>query len=236
MRAENEKRELLGRLGCPPGSGHTTKRESETMKKFLWSVFGVGAMVFGAQAVYSAVDSQQFTVSVPKRVSITALGAAQTKTLTIADLAAAELTTDDDLVFTPQTWAVKGNVKNGVSVEFKAAAFANVVSPFDEGAIVNPLPDPDDVAAVMAYQNTGLAVVVASNTGPAVWSLDGTPNGTADNVSSNYLASTNAIVKYKSDKVGQADFAVTVEFEATDLNAVVAGDYITTVIGTLTEN
>ena len=202
------------------------------MKKFLWSVFGVGAMLVGAQAVYSAVDSQQFTVSVPKRVSITAPTADQTKVYTGADLAAAELVADDTFTFAPQLWAVKGNVKNGVTVDFEMGPFSNVVSPFDP---VGP-GTLDDVAAVMAFQDGGLSVAVASNTGPATWVLDGTSAVASSNYAAVSPASPNAIVSYKSNRVGQADFNVTVAFLATDLNAVVAGDYITTVVGTLTEN
>ncbi len=189
-------------------------------------------MLVGAQAVYSAVDSQQFTVSVPKRVSITAPMADQTKVYTGADLAAAELVGDDTFTFTPQLWAVKGNVKNGVSVDFEMGPFSNVVSPFDPvgpGVL-------DDVAAVMAFQDGGLSVAVASNTGPATWVLDGTSAVASSNYAAVSPASPNAIVSYKSNRVGQADFNVTVAFLATDLNAVVAGDYITTVVGTLTEN
>ncbi len=201
------------------------------MKKFLWSVFGVGAMLVGAQAVYSAVDSQQFTVSVPKRVSITAPTAAQTKVYTGADLAAAELVGDDTFSFAPQLWAVKGNVKNGVTVNFEMGSFATVVSPFVPASGPTPA-----VPAVMAYQNGGLSVAKASSTGPATWALNGTSAVASSNYAAVSPASPNAIVSYKSDKVGQADFNVTVAFLATDLNAVVAGDYITTVVGTLTEN
>ncbi len=192
------------------------------MKKFLWSVFGVGALLVGAQAVYSAVDSQQFTVVVPKRVSIVAPVADQVKTLTIADLTAAELTGVDDVAFTAQQWAVKGNVRNGVSVNFVAAPFLNITH----------------FPTTTINQNARLTVarIAATTTGPATWSLT-SPSGTS---SSNYAAvapaSPNALVAYSSNRVGQTDFAVTVEFLAADLNAVVEGDYVTTVVGTLTEN
>ena len=66
------------RHGCPTHSGRSTQRERESwkMKKILWSVFGVGALLVGAQVAYTApltdTTTQKFTVTVPKRVSITA--------------------------------------------------------------------------------------------------------------------------------------------------------------------
>jgi hypothetical protein len=46
----------------------------------------------------------------------------------------------------------------------------------------------------------------------------------------------NAVASFSSDKVGQADFNVTVTFLATDINSVVEGEYVTQVTGTITEN
>ena len=84
------------------------------MKKILWSVFGVGALLVGAQVAYTApltaTTTQKFTVTVPKRVSITAPAAV---TATLPD-------SNANLAFPSQPWQVKGNVQLGVGVTFVA--------------------------------------------------------------------------------------------------------------------
>lgn len=187
------------------------------MKKFLWSLFGVGALLVSAQVAYTATDSQQFTVSVPKRVSITAPTPSVTRTLTLADLTAAESTTTDDVAFAAQTWAVKANVKNGVKVDFDTNPFTNTTHPLDN-----------------IYQNAKLQVTKGTSTGPATWTLS-----TASNVATtDYTSILNPGVRisYTSDRVGSSDFVVAMTFVAADLNAVTEGSYQTTVVGTVTEN
>jgi hypothetical protein len=186
------------------------------MKKFLWSLFGVGALLVSAQVAYTATDSQQFTVSVPKRVTITAPSPSVTINLTAADLTAAELTTTDDVAFANQTWAVKGNVKNGVKVDFDTNPFTNTTHPLDS-----------------IYQNARLQVTQGTTTGPATWSLSTASNA----ATTDYTSVTPGVrISYTSDRVGSSDFVVAMTFVAADLNAVTEGSYQTTVVGTVTEN
>lgn len=208
------------------------------MKKYLWSLFGVGALLVGGQVAHSALtDSQQYTVSVAKNVSLTAPAAdpltgtnALTKTYTVADLDAAALVADDTYVFPTQTWHAKGNVKNGVSVRFDMAAFVNQ-------------------SDTTIGQDGSLSVTVASTNGPATWTRTSATSTAATNFG-NTTSSTDPLtgivtttpdplgarVSYSSNRVGQADFSVGVSFLASDINAVAAGDYVTVVYGTLTEN
>ncbi|RLS58116.1 MAG: hypothetical protein DWH91_03265 [Planctomycetota bacterium] len=190
------------------------------MKKFLWSLCGVGAFVVGAQFAYTATTgSQQYTVSVGKNVNIVAPTEPMLKTYTVADLEAAEAVTDDTYAFTAQTWAVKGNVKDGVTVDFGMAPFLNMDYPTDN-----------------ITQDGRLAVSKVTQNGPATWTLE-SASGSADTDAANVdPAARNAAVQFSSDGVGQATFDVTVTFLASDINAVVEGEYVTTVSGTITEN
>jgi len=201
------------------------------MKKILWSLFGVGALLAGGQAYSALTDSQQYTVSVAKNVSLTApappVGSATnalTKTYTVADLDAAASVADDTYIFPSQTWKAKGNVKHGVSVQFDMAAFAHQTD------------------STIGQDGT-LSVGLASTNGPATWTLT-SPAATATTNFGNTTtvggvvtpAPIAARVSYSSNRVGQADLSVGVTFLASDINAVAAGDYVTVVYGTLTEN
>ncbi len=177
------------------------------MKKFLWSLFGVGALLVGAQVAYTATDSQLFTVTVPKRVTITK---------PVAAVAATLPNSSASLAFPNQAWQVQGNVTNGVGVTFV------VQQPFTNTTIGT------------YKRDAGLSVAVASTSGPATWSVAGT--GSARTNYSAAVPVNTATVSASSNKVGQATFNVGVSFLTVDIAQVATGDYVTTVVGTVTEN
>jgi len=197
------------------------------MKKILWSLCGVAALAFGPQLAYTALTgSQQYTVTVGKNVNIVAPTDPMTKVYTVQDLDddAAETTADvDDYDFAAQQWTVKGNVKNGVKVDFEMAPFANLDYP-----AVAP------ATGYEVYNDGELTVVKSAERGPATWTA-GTAQVATDYANADPLL-VNAVASFSSDKVGQADFNVTVTFLATDINSVVEGEYVTQVTGTITEN
>jgi hypothetical protein len=122
------------------------------MKKFLWSLFGVGALLVSAQVAYTASDSQQFTVNVPQRITIDALGAANV-TATLPDSSL-------PLSFPAQGWDVKGNVRPGVGVTFKTLqAFTNTTD-------------------TNFKRDARLTLGLTSNSGPATWTLGTTTDTT----------------------------------------------------------
>lgn len=176
--------------------------------KVLWGLMGVGALMAGAQLAYTAPltdsASQTFTVNVPKRVSITA--PTSPAPLTLPD-------SSNPLAFPGQAWQVKGNVRSGVSVNFKTTQ-----------------------AFVHTTENTykrdaKLTLALTSSTGPATWTA-----GTLTDQTNYSGADEEALVSYSSNKVGQAVFDLGVEFLTVDIAEVAEGDYTTTVIGTVTEN
>ncbi len=183
------------------------------MKKFLWSLFGVGALLVSAQmaktAPITASDSQTFTVTVPKRVSITAPNAGVTRTLPNSSAT---------LAFPNQVWQVKRNVLHGVGVTF---------------VVQQPFTNTTDSTY---KRDAGLTVAVASgsSTGPATWTVAGTGSAQTDYAAA--VPVTTATVSASSDKVGQAAFNVGVSFLTVDINNVAEGSYVTTVVGTVTEN
>lgn len=177
------------------------------MKKFLWSVLGVGALLVSTQVAYTATDSQQFTVNVPKRVTIQA--PTPTVAATLPDSSAT-------LAFPNQAWQVKGNVRNGVAVTF---------------VVQQPFTNTTDNTY---KRDAGLTVAVGSTLGPATWTVAGT--GSAQ---TNYAAAVpvnTATVSASSNRVGQAAFNIGVSFLTVDIAQVLEGDYVTTVVGTVTEN
>ena len=178
------------------------------MKKILWSVLGLGAVMVGAQVACMAAptDSQTFTVNVPKRVSIAApLVAPLPETL--------PLDQDTNVVFPNQLWSVKGNVKNGVAVTFKTTTV------FTNGTYKR------DVTL-----NLSAAV---SPVGPGTWTV-GAATDTTNYAAT--VSDEEAIVSASSNKVGSAGFNLGVEFVTSDFDQVAEGDYVTIVTGTVTEN
>jgi hypothetical protein len=180
------------------------------MKKILWSVLGVGALLVGAQVAYTApltdTTTQKFTVTVLKRVSITAPAA----------VSASLPDSNANLAFPSQAWQVKGNIQLGVGVTFVAE------TPFIH-------------TTDSSYQRDAkLSVTLGSTVGPATWTIAG--SGTAQTDYANVIPVTTATVSASSNKVGQAAFNVNVEFLTVDTAEVAEGDYQTTVRGTVTEN
>ena len=182
------------------------------MKKILWSVFGVGALLVGTQVAYTApltdTTTQKFTVTVPKRVSITAPVAVTETFNPVVDATSH--------AFVAQTWQVKGNVQLGVGVTFVAET---------------PFVHTTDSSYV---RDAKLTVTLGSTTGPATWTVAG--SGTAQTDYANASPVTTATVSASSNKVGQAAFNVAVEFLTANVAEVAEGAYSTTVRGTVTEN
>ena len=177
------------------------------MKKFLWSLMGVSAFLVGAQVAHSALTgTQTFSVVVPSNISITA--PASPAALTLPD------NSDLTLSFPAQSWAVKGNSRNGVAVTF---------------AVAQPFVNASDTS----YKRDARLSLSAAGTptGPGVWTI-----GTATD-STNYAASDNvAAVSVTSNRTGQANFNLGVEFLTVENDEVAEGTYSTVVTGTVSAN
>lgn len=178
------------------------------MKKVLWNLMGFAALAMGVEWAYGASDSQTFTVSIPKRVTITAPTPTVVKILTTSQL------TGSDVVFATQTWNVKANTRTGVKVDFDTLPFNNTTH--------------------SGYkQNAKLDVALGSITGPAAWTrLSAAGPATTDFTA----ASPGVRISYSSNRNGNSDFVVSMTFVAPDLSVVMEGDYVTSVVGTVTEN
>ncbi len=176
------------------------------MKKYLVSAFALVAVLSLTSTSYaqtSATASQTFTVRVPANVSITA----PSNVLINHD------TTDTNQVFPNQSWSVKGNVQNGVSVSFATNhAFVHTTDSSFK-------------------RNAKLDLAVASSTGPATWTVTKATDTT------DYATSANvASVTASSNGVGKASFNLGVTFITDVFGTFAAGDYATTVTGTVTAN
>ncbi len=178
------------------------------MKKFVWSLMGVGAFLVAAQVAQSALtDNQKFTVTVAKNVSITAPVADQSVPM-------ADPESNANVSFPAQVWNVKGNTHTGVAVTFSTdQAFTNTTD--------------------SAYKRDAqLTLAEASHTGPATWTIGGTGTDSTDYAGGDGVAT----VTVTSDKPGQANFNLTVDFLTVDAAQVAEGDYEMTVTGTVSEN
>ena len=117
---------------------------------------------------------------------------------------------DADQSFPAQQWVVKGNVNEGVLVTFVAQ------TPFIHTV--------DDTFK----RDARLSLAVASSVGPATWTVteptDETDYGTDVNTAS--VAAT-------SDGVGRANFDLSVQFITDDFGTFAAGNYESTVVGTV---
>lgn len=148
--------------------------------------------------------------------------ASQTYTVTVptsiqisapADATATHDESDNDLAFSPAAWTVSGNASAGVGVSFATAtAFVHTVdSSFKRDA--------------------QLDLAVGTTEGPASWSVS-TASDVTDYANSNEIATVTA----SSDGVGLANFDLTVTFITDTFGTFAAGDYSTTVTGTVTAN
>lgn len=130
-----------------------------------------------------------------------------------ADVSITHDETDTDQSFPAQQWTVKGNVLAGVSVSFSTGtAFTHTTDPSFK-------------------RDAKLDLSVASNSGPGSWSVsqasDQTDYDNSDEV---------ATVQAASDGVGRATFDLAVSFITEEFGTFAAGDYDTTVTGTVTAN
>lgn len=120
---------------------------------------------------------------------------------------------DADQAFAAQAWDVRGNTAAGVTVNF------TVNTPF-----------------VHQTNNTfkrdaKLSLVKGTTSGPANWTVTSSTDQT------NYAGSkNNATVTATSDGSGRANMLVSVSFITGDVGSVLSGDYVTTVIGTVSAN
>ena len=118
--------------------------------------------------------------------------------------------TDAPQAFPSQAWAVKGNSLNGVNVSFAT------VSPFVHAT--------DNTFK----RNAKLDLAVGTVTGPAAWTI-----GVATD-STNYVNNDGvAQVTASSNGVGRANMNLTVSFITEEYGVFAAGDYLTTVTGTI---
>jgi hypothetical protein len=130
--------------------------------------------------------------------------------------AAASIThdqTDNPQVFPTQAWVVKGNASTGLNVNFSTA------QPFTH-TVDNTF-----------KRDCRLQLAVGTTQGPASWNVT-----TASDVS-NYASGDNtALVAATSTGVGRANMNLTVSFITNEFGVFAAGDYTTTVTGTVAAN
>ena len=172
-------------------------------RKVVFSFFSglvlVGSLSNDASAQTSG--SQGFTVVVPRSLTITA--------------PSASTSLDHNLTATPQSfpaqmWAVRGNLRTGVVVNF------TTMTPFVHTEDSN------------FKRNAKLDLAVGSAQGPATWSVDKASDTTAFASGDN-----DAQVSVSSSGVGRADLNLTVSFLTDDLGTLAEGNYATTVVGTI---
>lgn len=115
--------------------------------------------------------------------------------------------------FAPQDWNVRGNTARGVTVTFQTA------TPFINTANRN---FKRDARLSLAYANT---------VGPASWVVTSRADET------NFATGKNmAVVSARSNHAGMATMKLTVTFLTGDTSSLLAGNYTTTVTGTIAAN
>ncbi len=121
--------------------------------------------------------------------------------------------TDSPQAFPPQSWTVKGNSNAGVNVVFATSdAFTHVTNPTFK-------------------RNAKLGLALGAVQGPATWSV-GVAEDTTDFASNDGVAQVTA----SSSGVGRASFNLSVTFITEEFGIFAAGDYTTTVVGTVAAN
>lgn len=118
--------------------------------------------------------------------------------------------TDQKQSFRPLTWTVKGNTLAGVAVSFETSTpFVNVDQP-------------------TFRRDVGLHLAVVATAGSASWQV------TQETSESSYESGQQAAaVMAESNGVGRADLALTVDFITDSFGTLATGDYVTTVVGTV---
>jgi hypothetical protein len=121
--------------------------------------------------------------------------------------------TENNQAFPNQAWTVKGNVLSGVTVAFATnQAFTHTT---------------DNTFK----RNARLDLALGTTLGPATWSV-GQATDTTDYANSDGVATVQA----SSNGVGRATFNLGVSFITDGYGTFAAGDYVTTVTGTVTAN
>ena len=118
--------------------------------------------------------------------------------------------TDAPQTFPAQAWAVKGNSLNGVNVSF---------------ATTEPFVHATDSTF---KRNAKLDLAVGTVAGPASWTV-GVASDTTNYVNNDGIAQVTA----SSNGVGRANMNLTVSFITEEYGIFAAGDYLTTVTGTI---
>ncbi len=121
--------------------------------------------------------------------------------------------TDNNQTFPLQTWTVKGNLANGLNVSF-ATTHA-----FTHSSDAN------------SKRNAQLGLALASSQGAGRWTITKATDAT-NFASGDELAEVTAV----SDGVGRANFNLSVTFVTEEIGLFAAGDYSTTIVGTVSAN
>lgn len=158
------------------------------------------AVVCSPSLLMAQTGSQGFNVVVPQSLSITAPTA----------VSLTHDQTNNPQAFPDQSWVVRGNVRNGVTVTF---------------ATSSPFVHSDDPTF---KRNARLDLAVGSFQGPAEWQID-TASDSTDIANNDNVAQVAA----SSNGVGRANLNLKVTFVTEDFSLFAAGDYITTVTGTI---
>lgn len=170
--------------------------------RILTAAATFAALATLANTVSAQSASQGFRVVVPPGLSIVAPSATQ---ITHDE-------TDDDNHFPAQTWVVKGNASNGLTVNFATlGVFKHSSGNYERDA--------------------ALAIALGTTQGPATWSI-GTPTDQTNFRNSKPFAEVVAM----SNGVGRANIDLTVSFVTEEFGIFPAGDYDITVMGTVTAN
>ena len=120
---------------------------------------------------------------------------------------------DNNQPFPAQQWVVKGNTLAGVNVSFSTnQSFTHTTDNSFK-------------------RDAQLGLSLGSSTGPANWSI-GQASDTTDYGNSDEVATVSA----SSDGVGSANFDLAVTFVTDTFGSFAAGDYETTVTGTVSSN
>ena len=121
--------------------------------------------------------------------------------------------TDNNQPFPQQGWVVKGNTLTGVTVSFATnQAFVHTTN-------------------ATFKRNAKLDLALGATLGPATWNITQATD-TTDYANNDGVASVQA----NSNGVGRANFNLAVTFITDGFGSFAAGDYVTTVTGTVTAN
>jgi hypothetical protein len=121
--------------------------------------------------------------------------------------------TENDQTFPAQQWAVKGNTLAGVNVTFATNdVFIHATD-------------------TSFKRNAQIGLAFKSKTGPATWSVTKASDVT-DYAANDGVASVQAT----SNGVGRGIFDVTMKFVTDGFGSFAAGDYTSTVVGTVSSN